>query len=102
VGDLRKRIEKEGSERGSPRLPTETLATYCARHAASVLPDERLVSVGTVLTAALFGPVPVDEASERWARRVVDEACAAYPKGWMKEAARRAEEAGRDAPVAVG
>ncbi len=77
VMDLRRRLEREGAARGAPRRPAETVAAYAARLSSSVLPDPRLPGVGTVLTAALFGPVPVDPGLAAWAGSVVDAAVSA-------------------------
>jgi len=76
VGDLRRRLEREGERRGTPRRTTETIASFARRLAASSLPDPRIATVGSVITAAIFGRDPIDPGTATWAASVVDEASA--------------------------
>lgn len=68
------RLVRAGSKRGRPRQLHETPCEYTAALVASVLPDERLVKVGELVTAAAFsGREPSDEA-KAWAEAVLREA----------------------------
>ena len=65
------RLERAGAARGRPRGQPETPAEYSAALADSVLPDPRLVQVGTVVTRAAYSATEPEEAERRWAEEVL-------------------------------
>lgn len=76
---LVEQIDAAGRARGRPRDDATTVRHHTDDLAASVLPDERLATVGRVLDGALFGHAPVDARTRLWAESVVDEVVEAHP-----------------------
>jgi transglutaminase-like putative cysteine protease len=74
------RLEGAGSARGRPRAPSETPAEYASALGASVLTDERLARVGTVVTHAAYGEADLTPDERAWAETVLAEAERASPK----------------------
>jgi hypothetical protein len=77
--DVAARLDHEGSRRGRGRERAETVVAHTEALAHGPIPDARLVSVGQVVSAALFGRAEPPEATRQWAEHVVDEASAAHP-----------------------
>jgi transglutaminase-like putative cysteine protease len=66
------RLERAGARRGRPRAGPETPAEYSAALANTVLPDEQLAQVGSVVTRAAYSASEPDEDERRWADAVLD------------------------------
>jgi len=85
---LAERLEREGSHRGRSRRRDEPVATYVGALGVTVLPHDDLATVGSTLSAGLFGPVPLPEGDAVWAVQVVDDAVAANPVRTWRDAVR--------------
>jgi transglutaminase-like putative cysteine protease len=73
------KLEAAGTARGRPRTPPETPAEYAAALARSVLPDDRLVAAGAVLTQATYGKDEPPPSARTEAELVLGEAESAHP-----------------------
>lgn len=71
------RLVKAGGKRGRPRHPHETPAEYTIVLASSVLPDERLIDVGRLVTEAAYSGREPSPERRRWAEQVLQDAMAA-------------------------
>ena len=67
------RLTRLGAQRGRPRRPAETPAEYAAALADGVLADERVRTVGEMVTAAAWSGREPSEESRRWADDVLEE-----------------------------
>jgi hypothetical protein len=76
---LSARLDVEGRRRGRGRDRSETVSAHAAALAGGPLPDPRLVTVGQMVSAALFGRRQPPAAARTWAEGVVDEASRAHP-----------------------
>lgn len=74
------RLSLLGSERGRPRRPSETPAEYAAALAEGVLGDERIRTVGRVVTEAAWSGHEPDGEARRWADAVVEEVASSAPR----------------------
>ena len=100
---LVERLESEGAQRGRRRRRNEPITHYAAALGDGPLADGRLAEVGMVVSAALFAPVPPDDATGAWAAQVVDEAVAAHPLPTRADLRRERRAARRaDEPVTAG
>ncbi len=86
-------LEREGRARGRPRVPTETPLDYAWTLSHSVLPDDRVVRVGQLVSAAAYGPAgDPPEEEQAWVDEVLREISAAFPvarRRWSPRRARR-------------
>lgn len=81
------RLVKLGEKRGRARTPSETPAEYTAALAEGVLADERLVEVGSVVTAAAWSGRAPPAGTCRWAEQVLEEAArATRPRRFQRRA----------------
>jgi transglutaminase-like putative cysteine protease len=71
------RLVRLGADRGRPRKPAETPAEYAAALAEGPVADERLHTVGRLLTTAAWSGREPAEADRRWVDHVLEEAAAA-------------------------
>ena len=74
------RLARLGADRGRPRRPSETPAEYTAALADGVVPDERLRTVGELVTEAAWSGREPPEDARRWAEAVLEEATASSGK----------------------
>jgi hypothetical protein len=73
------RLSREGARRGRARGPGETVATHARALAEGPLPDGRVVTVGQMVSAALFGRRAPAASDQAWADAAIDEATARHP-----------------------
>lgn len=73
------RLSHEGARRGRARGPGETVATHARALADGPLPDGRVVAVGQMVSAALFGRRAPDASDQAWADAAIDEATTQHP-----------------------
>lgn len=93
---LVERLEVEGSRRGRPRRRNEPITHYAAVLGDGPLANARLAEVGLLISRALFGPTPVEDAVGADAARIVDEAVAAHPLPTRAERRRARRAAAAD------
>jgi transglutaminase-like putative cysteine protease len=67
------RLEATGAKRGRARRPNETAREYATALRTSVLPDDRLSELGTIVEADAFSGGAVDEARRRRAEELLHE-----------------------------
>ncbi len=87
--EMARRLDEEGAERGRPRNPSETVVDYTVALADEPLPDPRLVTVGAVVSEALFDRQEPPESTRSWADTVVSEALEANPRPKATDRFRR-------------
>ena len=73
------RLGREGARRGRPRAPPESVLAYVAALADDTLPDARLLEVGRILSAALFGGREATAEQRVWVDDALDAILAAHP-----------------------
>ncbi|MFN8041018.1 MAG: hypothetical protein U0Q07_17515 [Acidimicrobiales bacterium] len=73
------RLDAEGTARGRPRAPGETVVDHAAALAAGPLADPRIAELGWLLSAALFSGREPPPDRQRWAEALLDEVTAANP-----------------------
>ncbi|MGQ0617933.1 MAG: transglutaminase family protein [Acidimicrobiia bacterium] len=89
------RLEDAGAQRGRPRHPPETPAEYVAALAGSVMPDDRLVAVGAVVTRQAYGAAGDGDPGTVWAEQVLADIESRFPAHRRAMAGRRR----RDTPT---
>lgn len=83
------RLSREGARRGRARRPGETVATHARALADGPLPDERLVTVSQMVSAALFGRRAPDASEQTWADAAVDDATTQHPARVVRSRRRK-------------
>jgi hypothetical protein len=73
------RLAREGRRRGRARAPGESVASYAQALAGGPLPDERVATVGRMVSDALFSTREPDAPDRAWAEAAVDEMTARHP-----------------------
>ena len=73
------RLDDEGRRRGRGRNRGETVVDHTHALIDGPLPDARLIEVGEIVSAALFGRHMPDDGTRAWVEQVVDEATDANP-----------------------
>jgi hypothetical protein len=76
---LADRLDEEGRRRGRGRAEAETVVDHADALADGPLPDDRLTTVGRIVSAALFGRATPPDDTRAWAESVVDDVSAANP-----------------------